>query len=103
NGTDAAGNPAVQRTRTVNVIDNLKPTITITGANPVNVECGVPYAHPGATAFDQCNLNLTSSISTDGLPVDVSSTGTRTIRYNVSDTNTNAADEAIRTVNVVDT
>jgi hypothetical protein len=103
NVSDLAGNAALEVTRTVTVIDTVKPVISLVGLATDTAECGVPYTHPGATAFDQCNLVLTGAIVTSGLPVPVSATGPQVITYNVVDTNGNVADQVTRTVNVQDT
>jgi hypothetical protein len=72
--SDCAGNPAVQVTRTVNVVDTTAPTIILLGDNPMTVECGDPYVEPGATYY---------------------------VTYDVSDCAGNPADHIVRTVNVV--
>jgi large repetitive protein len=100
--TDAAGNAAAQATRTVNVTDTTVPVITLSGADPVVVECGTAYVDAGATAADVCDGDLTTSIVTTN-PVDTGVPGTYTMRYNVSDAAANAAVEATRTVTVTDT
>ena len=50
--TDSIGNPAVQVTRTVDVVDTTIPVISLVGANPQTVEVGSPYVELGATAPD---------------------------------------------------
>jgi uncharacterized repeat protein (TIGR01451 family) len=97
--TDAAGNTA-SASRTVSVVDTIAPTITLTGANPMTVECHTSFTDPGATANDGCAGNLTSAISATG-SVNANVPGTYTRTYTVSDgTNTTTV---TRTVNVVDT
>ncbi|MCK0114412.1 immunoglobulin-like domain-containing protein, partial [Gelidibacter sp. F63206] len=50
NVMDAEGNSATEVTRTVNVVDNTDPTITLTGANPQEIEACGTYTELGATA-----------------------------------------------------
>ena len=104
NVSDAAGNVADEVTRTVNVntvVDTTKPVITRNGASPVNVNVGDIYNDQGATASDNIDGNINSSIVTVN-PVDTNTAGTYTVTYNVSDAAGNAADEVIRTVNVTE-
>lgn len=55
----------------------------------------------GATAIDNVDGDITASIVVDN-PVDITTLGTYTITYNVSDAAGNAAVEITRTVNVVE-
>ena len=50
--TDAAGNSA-EATRTVRVVDDVPPTITLAGPAVVELERDEPYWDPGATAEDE--------------------------------------------------
>ena len=102
NVQDAAGNNAVEVTRTVIVQDTIAPVITLIGNATVTVEKGDTYTDAGATALDYNNVNLTDEISIVN-PVDVTSTGSYTIRYNVQDDSGNNATEVTRTVVVEDT
>ena len=102
NVSDGASNAATEVVRTVNVVDTTAPLIARNGTSPVTVECGAVYADAGATAIDVCEGVLTSSIVTFN-PVNVNVPATYTVRYNVSDSASNAATEVTRTVNVVDT
>jgi hypothetical protein len=79
-------------------IDNTKPVITLLGSSPVTVEAGSVYTDAGATALDNYDGVLTSSIVTTGLPVDTNSLGTYTVTYDVTDTHSNAAIQRTRTV-----
>uniref|UniRef100_UPI0025CC9ACC T9SS type B sorting domain-containing protein n=1 Tax=Polaribacter sp. TaxID=1920175 RepID=UPI0025CC9ACC len=100
NVSDANGNAADEVVRTVNVVDTTIPVITLTGDATVIVEVGDTYTDAGATATDNYDGDLTASIITVN-PVDTDTVGTYTVTYNVSDANGNAADEVVRTVNVV--
>ena len=102
NVTDANGNAAVEINRTVNVVDTTIPVITLVGDATVTVEFGDTYTDAEATALDNYDGDITSSIVTVN-PVDETTVGTYTVTYNVTDANGNAAVEVTRTVNVVDT
>ncbi len=71
--------------------------ITLTGSSTININVGDTFTDPGATASDNVDGNITSSISISG-SVDTSTAGTYTISYNVSDAAGNAATEVQRTV-----
>jgi len=102
NVSDAALNPATEVTRTVNVVvtDITPPVITLFGSNSITIYRGDTYTDSGATATDNIDGDLTSSIVTVN-PVDTNTAGTYTITYNVSDTALNPATEVTRTVNVL--
>src|SRR5690606_973773 len=55
---DASGNSAVQRFRTVEVVDTVAPVITLIGSDDITVECGVPFVDPGVTITDACDDSL---------------------------------------------
>ncbi|MEM4243130.1 MAG: DUF5011 domain-containing protein, partial [Candidatus Woesearchaeota archaeon] len=99
---DSSGNPAVQVTRTVNVVDTTAPVITLVGSDNVDVEVGSVYTDDGATALDNYDGDLTASIITVN-PVDTNTLGTYTVTYDVADSSGNPAVQVTRTVNVVDT
>ena len=100
NVSDANSNAAVAVTRTVNVVDTTVPVITLEGNTTVDIEVGSAYTDAGATATDNYDGDITSSIVTVN-PVDTDVVGQYTVTYNVSDANSNAAVEVTRTVNVV--
>ncbi|MBL3535759.1 MAG: DUF5011 domain-containing protein, partial [gamma proteobacterium endosymbiont of Lamellibrachia anaximandri] len=102
NVSDAAGNPATQLTRTVNVEDNAAPVITLLGANPLNLSVGDTYTDPGATALDNVDGNITGNIVVAGDAVNTAIVGTYFVTYNVSDAAGNPALQLTRTVNVGD-
>ncbi len=100
NVSDAAGNAATQRTRSVIVTqpaDTTAPVITLIGASTINLEVGDTYNELGATATDNIDGNLTSSIVITGT-VNTNSVGTYTKYYNVSDAAGNAATQRTRAV-----
>ena len=101
NVSDAAGNAATEVTRTVNVTDQTIPVISLVGSSTVTVAHGSTYSDSGATATDNLDGSLTSSIQTTS-NVNTSAVGSYTVSYNVSDAAGNAATEVTRTVNVTD-
>ncbi|WP_299115472.1 immunoglobulin-like domain-containing protein [uncultured Winogradskyella sp.] len=97
--SDAAGNNA-SATRTVVVsADTVAPVITLLGSAAVNLTVGDAYTDAGATATDNIDGNLTSSIVVTGA-VNTNVVGTYTLTYNVSDAAGNAATPVARIVNV---
>lgn len=99
---DSSGNPAVQVTRTVDVVDTTLPIITVQGPNPISVSYGSAYIDAGATALDNYDGDITGAIVAVN-PVDTSSLGAYTVTYGVNDSSGNNAVQETRTVNVVDT
>lgn len=100
NVTDSHGNVADQVTRSVTVVDVTAPVITVTGANPMDVEVGSAYTELGAVADDDVDADFAATPSGS---VDTNTLGTYIITYNAADSSTNAAISVSRTVNVVDT
>ncbi len=84
--------------------DSTPPVITLLGSPVVNVIQGRSYYDAGASAYDDQDGDLTSDIITYGLPVNTNAhPGTSfTIRYNVTDSSGNAAQEVVRTVNIIE-
>ncbi len=81
---DAAGNDAVEVTRTVTITaDVTVPVITLTGAD-VSQEVGGSYTDAGATASDNIDGDITNNIVVAGQTVDPNTVGEYTITYNVS-------------------
>ncbi|WP_299220391.1 DUF5011 domain-containing protein [uncultured Aquimarina sp.] len=97
--SDVAGNE-VSEIRTVNVISDNPPMITLLGDNPLEISFGEAFDDPGATAVDDIDGDISSQIETSGT-VDVNTLGEYTIIYSVTDSSGNNT-EAVRTVNVVD-
>ena len=83
-----------------NAPDTEAPVITLNGASTIDLELGDTYTELGATATDNVDGNLTSSIVVGGDVVNTSVVGSYQVTYNVSDAAGNAATEVIRTVNV---
>lgn len=97
---DSDSNDAETKTRTVIVRDTTDPVITLIGSSSINLSVGDTYTESGATAADNLDGNLTSSIITSGT-VDTASGGSYTVTYTVTDSEGNTG-EAFRTVNVID-
>ena len=103
NVTDAAGNAATQVTRTINVgPDETIPVISLIGSSSVDVERANAYSDLGATATDNVDGTITSSIVTVN-GVDATTSGTYTVTYDVNDAAGNAATQVTRVVTVEDT
>jgi len=104
NVSDAAGNAAVEKVRTVNVSeapDTTPPVISLNGAAVVNHEAGTQYMDAGATATD--NVDGSVPVINDALTVvNVNQLDTYTVTFTAEDAAGNTA-TAERTVNVVDT
>ncbi|WNH08661.1 immunoglobulin-like domain-containing protein [Thalassobellus suaedae] len=72
NVSDAAGNAATQRTRTVIVAaDVVAPVITLIGSETINITLGESFTDPGATATDDVDGDITANIVVAGDTVDV--------------------------------
>ena len=100
--SDAAGNAAPEVVRTVTVTagtDTEAPIITLIGEREIAISVGSTYTDEGATATDNVDGNLTSSINVNN-PVDTNTAGMYEITYNVSDAAGNAAKEVNRFVTV---
>ena len=111
---DTTGNLNLSGDSIISFKDRTIPTIDITGANPSTVEYRTTYADAGATALDNIDGYITSSIHpTNNVNTNVTNVssidssnkivGVYSVKYNVKDGSNNSADEVTRTVNVVDT
>ena len=81
-------------------VDTTPPVITLVGSSSVDIVQGNTYTDAGATATDNVDGDITSSISTVNL-VDTNTVGTYTVTYNVSDAADNPALQVTRTVHVI--
>ena len=90
--TDAAGNVG-QAERTVRVVDDVPPTITLSGLASVQIERDQPYLEPGAVAEDEIDGLVETTI--EGEVGDTA--GEYTLVYRATDAAGNTA-EARRTV-----
>jgi len=98
---DSSGNAAEQKTRTVRVVDTTRPVITLRGRNSMKVKLGMPFVEPGFTASDNYDGDITLNVRISG-SVDHMWLGSYVLRYSVSDSSGNHAEEKVRTVEVVD-
>ena len=97
---DSEGNSAPRLTRTVKVIDDVAPVITLVGVNPQAIDIRQPYVEFGAQAVDNVDGDLTASIVIDSSSVDTSTPGAYIVTYDVTDTAGNDAITVSRTVKV---
>lgn len=98
NVTDSNGNAAAEVTRTVNVVTDSAPVITLVGPATVNLTVGDSYTDQGATATDAEDGDISAEIVIGGDAVNTAAAGTYVITYNVTDSDGNAAAEVTRTV-----
>ncbi len=84
------------------VADSTPPAISILGEVEISHDAGNIYNDEGAIAVDNIDGDITSNIVTSN-PVDVNMPGSYSVTYNVMDSAGNAAVEALRKVNVIDT
>lgn len=95
-------NLATTETTLITATDNTPPVITLIGDQTVTVQVFETYNDQGATAEDNFDGDITSSIQINN-PVNTDILGSYIITYNVTDNAGNEAAEVQRTVNVVDT
>ena len=70
--------------------DTTPPVITLNGSSSIQLNVGDTWTDPGATATDNTDGDLTSSITVSGT-VDTSTVGTYALIYSVSDAASNSA------------
>ena len=105
--SDSSGNVATQIIRTVKVNtkpvevipDTTKPIITLLGDTSITLKIGETYTDAGATASDDRDGDISSSIVVFG-SVNTSIASSYTITYNVNDSAGNSAIQVTRTVQV---
>ncbi len=78
--------------------DITPPVITLNGDAMIDLIIGDMFTDPGATASDNVDGDISSSIVVGGDSVDISTVGTYVITYDVSDAAGNAATQVSRTV-----
>ena len=71
--------------------DTGAPTITLVGSSTINIEEGDSYTDAGASASDEVDGDISSSITTSGY-VDTSKPGTYTLTYSVTDAAGNSSE-----------
>ncbi len=83
-------------------LDTTPPVITLFGDNPQVVTTGTAYIELGATATDDVDGDLSGSIVIDANAVDISTAGSYSVTYDVTDSSGNTAHTMVRTVTVED-
>lgn len=96
---DSSGNTATA-TRKLLYKDSVPPVITLNKGTSVSVNIGSTFTDPGYTANDDCDGDLTQSVTVEG-SVNGYAYGTYTLTYRVKDLSGNAC-EIKRTVKVAD-
>ncbi|SHN23391.1 immunoglobulin-like domain-containing protein [Gracilibacillus kekensis] len=99
NITDSEGNEAVEKVRTVSVVDSIAPRIELNGENPLRWEIGKTYIDPGVTVTDNYDDDLLADIQIEG-EVDSANEGLYSLTYKVQDSSGNET-QVKRDVNVV--
>ncbi len=98
---DNSGNAATPVVRTVRVVDEVAPVITLKGEQSVTIKVGENYEDAGATANDDVDGDITQSIEITGMII-TGTPGVYTLTFKVKDNSGNAATPVVRTVRVVD-
>ena len=88
------------KTRTVKVIDNTSPVLTLIGEGTLNLRLGTKYEEEGYKAVDDYDGDITDKVSIDN-PLDINNAGEYKITYIVKDSSGNES-KLIRTVNMND-
>lgn len=103
--TDGSGNKSNLYTVTINVIDNVKPTISGTNSytRPYNSKLELSTIKAALTANDAYDGDLTSSITlkSDNYSPKYNQKGTYQVVYTVKDSSNNSTDYTV-TINVID-
>eukprot|EP00047_Mylnosiga_fluctuans_P014541 m.39384 g.39384 ORF g.39384 m.39384 type:complete len:2683 (+) comp5560_c0_seq2:3-8051(+) len=102
NVRDAAGNSAVQVTRTVIIVQTFPPNITLFGGRDVTLQGGSPWIEPGYAAVDPLDGVITANVSIVGSVNTSAPAGTVfTLTYKVIDSAGNRV-SVQRKVTIVD-
>ena len=100
NYTDQAGNAAQTIYRSVQVVDQQAPVITLLGDSDITHEAGTTFIDAGAYWSDSVDGNGTANANAT---VDENVPGTYTINYSFTDSSGNEAQSITRTIEVIDT
>ena len=95
--SDKSGNSEMI-TRNLNIVDDIKPTITLNGSDYITIYTGGTYNELGANVTDNCDDQIALNI--EGT-IDVSKVGKYNITYTATDKSGNST-SVTRTVSVVD-
>lgn len=85
--SDAAGNAATAA-RTINVVDDQPPVITLTGNNPLYLPVGASFVEPGVSALDAADGHV--AVNTAGT-INTALRGTYVLTYTATDAAGNTA------------
>lgn len=99
--SDSMGNMATTMTRTVYVVDNDAPVITLSGDDDISINFGTTYNDAGATASDNYDGDITANIIVTN-NVNTNAVGVYTVEYDVADAAGNQATTVTRNVEVID-
>lgn len=97
---DVSLNQATQVTRTINVVDQEAPVITLIGDNPQTIEIHNSYTELSAMVSDNVDIGLTATIDTSLVNTEI--VGTYLVTYKAVDSSLNQATEITRTINVIE-
>jgi len=98
NAIDQAGNAAITVVRTVNVIDQTAPVLSLNGVNPMTLSLGAVFIDPGVTISDNVDVGLTAIVTG---AVNGNAVGSYSVTYQAIDAAGNSG-VVSRVVNVVD-
>lgn len=87
--------------RTIIIIDNVEPVITLKGSKEYFVGVGKTYDDPGYVAIDNVDGNITNKVKVDSDGVKTNLIGSYNVTYTVSDSSGNKT-KVTRVVRVVD-
>ena len=97
--TDSNGNAASTVTRTVTVVDTIRPEITLNGPSTLGHQAGLPYEDANASWTDLIDgsgtINATGTVNTDVI-------GIYLLSYDYTDSSGNTAITKYRTVTIFD-
>lgn len=93
---DSSGNKA-EKSRTIKVIDNEKPSISLKGKERMIIKVGARYNEPGYTSYDNYDKDTTNKVKISG-KVNSSKAGIYQLTYTVTDSsgNTNSTSRFIQ-------
>ena len=83
-------------------LDMTPPVITLLGDNPQIIMTGTAYTELGATAIDDVDGDISELIVINANAVDISTAGSYSVTYDVTDSSGNAAHTISRTVSIQD-
>lgn len=71
-------------TRTIEVVDNVAPTLTLKGSETINQKLNDNFSEPGFTAEDEIDGDISSQVTVEG-NVDTTKEGTYELSYKIKD------------------